>query len=382
MAVFDPYAPDPPPPPDDGWTYPGILGGPPLPPSHPSPYYWQPGSPTSVRRRSLAAIAAIVLLIALVGGGIGVALSRLTASNAKLNDPVVDVNVSLGNGDAAAGTGIVLTSTGEVLTNNHVVENSEHISIQAGADSFTATVVGVDPADDVAVLRLSNASGLPTANLGDSSHVQLGDSVTAVGNALGRGGAPEASQGHVTALNQTITATDDAGANAETLTGMIQFDATIQPGDSGGPLYNSAGQIVGLDTAGSGHVGRRVFGSNQGFAIPINAALTIAREIASGTTAPNIVHGHRALLGVEVQDSASPAGALVVGVQPGSPADTVGLAANDVIVSAAGHAVVSVNSLRNALSNRSPGDSVRVAWLDPSGQRHAASVQLTNGGIP
>jgi S1-C subfamily serine protease len=383
MALYDPYAPgDPPPPPDDAWTYPGPGGHPAAPPPA-WPYYWDPAPPSRMRRRSLAAIVALLLTIALVGAGVGVAVSRLAGSAAKLNDPVVDVNVALGSGDAAAGTGIILTSSGQILTNNHVVENSQRISVQVNATTtYTATVIGVDPSDDIAVLQVQQGSGLPAANIGDSSHLQVGDSVTAVGNALGRGGTPQSAQGRVTALDQTITATDDTGSNSETLTNMIQFDATIQPGDSGGPLYNSSGQVVGMDTAGSGHVGRRALGSNQGFAIPINSAITIARQITSGANAPNVVRGHRGLLGVEVQESTSPAGALVVSVQAGSPAENAGISANDVIVSVAGRTVDSVNSLRQGLQNHNPGESVTVSWLDTSGQQHNATVQLTTGGIP
>jgi S1-C subfamily serine protease len=386
MALFDPYGrddppPPPPPPADDGWYFPGTAEHPLPPPVW--PYYWEPAAPRSPRRRAFSVVAALLLLVALVGAGVGVAVSRLTAGSPALSQPVVDINVALADGDSAAGTGIVLNSSGEVLTNNHVVANSDHVSVETpdGA-SYSATVVGVDPSNDVAVIQVSGVSGLPTAKIGDSSRLQVGDAVTAVGNALGRGGPPVSTSGHVTGLGQTITATDDNGGNAETLNNMIEFDANIQQGDSGGPLYDSSGQVVGVDTAGSGRVGRPTFGGNQGFAIPINAAIGIAHQITSGSPAPNVVRGHRGLLGVSVQDSASPAGALVVGVQSGSPAESAGITANDVIVKVNGSTVTSVRSLRTALQSSKPGDSVSVSWLDPSGAEHAATLQLINGGIP
>ncbi len=368
MALYDPYdQPYPaPPPPPPAW-----------------PYYWEPTPPISTRRRSFAAIAVLLLGIAIIGGAVGVVVSRFSSSASSLNAAVVDVNVSLADGQSAAGTGIILTATGQVLTNNHVVANSDHISVQvSGSTSYTATVVGVDPSDDVALIQLDNASGLPTASVGDSSKLQVGDSVTAVGNALGRGGPPVATSGHVLALQQTITATDDNGGNAETLRNMIQFDANIQPGDSGGPLYNSAGKVVGVDTAGSAHAGRRAEGGNQGFAIPINSAMTIARQIASGQSSSTIVRGHRGILGVRVQDSSSPAGAGVIGVEPNSPADAVGMNNGDVIVSVAGKGVTSVSSLRDALIGHRPGETVPINWVTSSGQPHNATLQLADGGIP
>jgi len=382
MALYDPYEPPhPPPPPDDGWGF-GAAGGHSAPPPA-WPYYWDPSPPTSSRRRSLAAIGLLLLVIALIGAGVGVLVSRISSTASTLNGPVVDVNVALSDGQSAAGTGIVLTSTGQVLTNNHVVENSDRISVQVGgATSYTASVVGVDPSQDIALIQLDNASGLPTASIGDSSKLHVGDSVTAVGNALGRGGTPVSTTGHVTALDQTITATDDNGGNAETLDSMIQFDATIQPGDSGGALYDSAGKVVGVDTAGSARVGRRTAGVNQGFAIPINGAMTIARQIASGETSPDIVRGHRGIVGVRVDDSTSPRGAVITGVEPGSPAETIGLTEGDVIVSVAGSTVDSVSALRTALASHKPGDTVKVGWVTSSGARHDAMLQLSDGGIP
>jgi S1-C subfamily serine protease len=146
---------------------------------------------------------------------------------------------------------MVLTSSGEVLTNNHVINGSTSVrATTSTGKSYDAKVVGYDRADDVAVLQLQGASNLPTITAA-SSPPAVGDSVLALGNALGRGGTPSTAEGTVTALNQTITAADNNGSNPETLHGMIQIDANIQPGDSGGPLVNANGEVVGMNSAGS-----------------------------------------------------------------------------------------------------------------------------------
>src|SRR4051812_24270464 len=210
---------------------------------------------------------------------------------------VVDIDTVLGyrNGEAA-GTGMVLTSDGEVLTNNHVVEGATTITVlvvSTGA-SYTATVVGTDPGDDVAVLQLSDASGLQVADFSRAS-ATIGEAVTAVGNAGGTGGTPSAVSGSVTALDQSITATDETGGNAEQLTGLIETDADVQAGDSGGPLYDtSSGEIVGMDTAAS------TGGNVVGYAIPISSALSVAQQIVGGEDSATIHQGYPAFLGVSV----------------------------------------------------------------------------------
>jgi len=371
------------------WTYPltGDSLQPPL-----SPPYWPPPPPpppAHSRRRAAAALTGIVLVFAGIAAGVTLGLRHVTtapttASTGSVTAAVVDVNSDLGAGNSASGTGMILSSSGQILTNNHVVEGAVSVTVDVidNGRTYNATVVGVDPTDDVAVLQLANASDLPTVPIGDSSHVSVGDSVTAIGNALGRGGAPTDSSGTVTALGQTVTATDPGGANAETLTDMIAFNAQIQPGDSGGPLVDSSGKVIGMDTAGGGRVRRVNPGSSVGFAIPINSAITIAHQITSGSNAPNVTSAHAPLLGVEAQDSTSPLGALVVGVQPNTPADGAGIAARDVIVSLSGTTIDTVSTLHNALLRHKPGDSVDVGWLDPQGTQHHATVQLASGAIP
>ena len=305
------------------------------------------------------------------------------AAIASTTDPVVvDINTTLADqSGSAAGTGLVITSSGEVLTNNHVIEGASSVTVQVAGTgpTYTATVVGTDKADDIALLQVHGVSNLRTASLGDSSKVSTGDAVVAIGNALGKGGTPAASQGVIGALGQTITA-DDGSGNSETLTGLLQVRASIQPGDSGGPLVDSSGKVIGIDTAAqvSGRL-RQATGSTTGYAIPINTAISLAHQIETGGAgSANIQIGARGILGVTIQDAAT-SGASVSGVQANGPAASAGLAAGDVITSLGSKSVTSAASLSLAMQGRKPGDRVAVAWLDHAGTRHSSTVQLTTG---
>jgi S1-C subfamily serine protease len=288
---------------------------------------------------------------------------------------VVDIDVVLGGTQRAAGTGMVLTSDGEVLTNRHVVEGETSISVTVAATGriYSARVVGISTTTDVAVVQLVNASGLATVKTSTSA-VRTGDSVVGVGNAGGTGGRPSAAAGTVTGVDQSITASDTDGSNPERLTGLVETDAGIQPGDSGGPLLNSSDQAVGMDTAASAQ-------GNDGYAIPIGTALAVARQIeaggsgtraGAGATATTSSHGY---LGVEVADGAD--GAEVAGVVEGSPAARAGMTAGDTITSVAGHQVGSVSDLSTVMSSLSPGQRVAVAWVGQDGASHTARVTLT-----
>ena len=155
-----------------------------------------------------------------------------SGDTSRVKAAVVDIVSALGGGAAAAGTGIVLTSSGVVLTNDHVVVGAEAISVRLTSTgrTYPATLINADQYHDVAVLQLQGAAGLTAAPLGDSATVRVGDSVTAWGNALGREGPPVEAPGRVTALGQSITASDETGQTSENLTDMIQTDAPIQPG--------------------------------------------------------------------------------------------------------------------------------------------------------
>ena len=169
--------------------------------------------------------------------------------------------------------------------------------------TYSASVVGYNRTKDIAVLQLHNASGLKTATIGNSSSVSVGEDIVGIGNAGGTGGTPSAAGGTVTALNQSITASDEGDGSSEQLTGLIETNADIQPGDSGGSLVDTSGEVLGIDTAASAGFSFQSSGQssgNQGYAIPINEAITIAKEIEAGTSSSTVHIGATAFLGVEV----------------------------------------------------------------------------------
>ena len=320
-------------------------------------------------------------------GSTGSSASTLGAATSAQEVGVVDIDTVLAYAGAeAAGTGMVLTTGGEVLTNNHVIEGSTSISVTVvtTGQTYPATVVGTDATDDIAVLQLSGASDLAVANFATAA-VAVGDAVTGVGNAQGAGGTPAASPGTVTAINQTITTEADGVAASETLTGLIETNADIQSGDSGGPLFNAGDQVVGIDTAAQ-QGGYRT----AGYAIPISTALSIAQQIESGNASANIVIGYPAFLGVQVSSTAnsgrsryaqpSPVGgALISGVVSGGPAAAAGLTAGDTITAVDGTTIDSPSALTETLAGDAPGQTVTITWTDSSGASQTASVTLVNG---
>ncbi|MDX6336272.1 MAG: hypothetical protein QOG05_3612 [Streptosporangiaceae bacterium] len=319
----------------------------------------------------------------------------------KVEPGVVNVNSTLKYQDgAAAGTGMILSSNGVVLTNNHVVEGSTHLTARlvAGGKKYQATVIGVDPTDDVALIKLVGASGLKTVQVGNSSKVKLGTPVVAIGNAGGTG-YPTVTSGTITALGRTITASNaGGGANTETLHNMLQTNAPIAEGDSGGALANAAGQVIGMNTAANSQsLGGQ--GTSMGFAIPINRALSLAKEIAAGKASGHILIGPKGFMGVGV-DTVSDAnaclaqsgvgagyqvptksGALVCNVYPGTPAYKAGVRAGDVITGVSGQSVTTASGLTSVMLKYKPGVSVSLTWVDTSKQSHTSSMTLINGPV-
>lgn len=306
-----------------------------------------------------------------------------SSAGAAVDPAVVDIVTTLGyQGGKAAGTGIVLTPTGEILTNHHVVQGATGISVTdvGNGRTYSGSVVGYDASDDIAVVQLSGASGLKTAQLADSSKLVIGQPVVAVGNAGGVGGTPSEAPGTVTALNRTINAADDNGSS-EQLTGLIQTSARLVSGDSGGPLVDSAGKVVGVDTAGSSRFSFRN-ASAGGFAIPINKALSIAHQITSGQSSSTVHIGPSAFLGVKIRPSTDGnSGADVAGVVSGSPAAHAGVAAGDVITSVGGRAVSSPTDLSSVMQLHHPGDRVTLGWFDGDGGAHTATLSLATGPV-
>jgi S1-C subfamily serine protease len=320
------------------------------------------------------------------------------------------------NSEAAAGTGMVLNPDGLVLTNNHVIEGSTSITatVPATGQAYTARVLGYDKTGDIAVIQLQKASGLTRVPVGNSSSVKAGQTIVALGNAGGQNKITAAA-GRVTGLGQTITASDEAGSTtSETLHGMIQINADIQPGDSGGPLASTA-DVIGMDTAGSnGDTSQQAVG----FAIPINTVLSVARQIADGKASAAVAIGYPSFLGIFIgsgsdsnpQDQAQQqeqqygssaagpscstsnagltapsaiapvnSGALVDGTICGSPADRAGMTGGAVITAVNGRAVGSPAQLSGILAPFHPGDTISVTWVSPGGQRTTSSIRLAAG---
>jgi S1-C subfamily serine protease len=326
----------------------------------------------------------------------------------KIKPGLVIINTALQyNSETAAGTGIVINADGLVLTNNHVIDHATKITATAASTgtTYTATVVGYDKTGDIALIQLRNAAGLTAAQIGNSSSVKTGDSVVALGNAEGQG-AITAKPGRVTGLGQTVTASEDGGSTAsETLHGMIQTNADIVPGDSGGPLASSAG-VIGMDTAESDGNTQR---ASDGFAIPTDTVLSVARQIAAGHASSTITIGYPPFAGIftrsgsdsspqaqaqqqsggfsggigntprcytsnsglSVPSTIAPAssGALIIGTICESPAAAAGITGGAVITAVNGQAVSSPDDLTGTLSRFHPGDTVSVTWVSLSGQQ-------------
>jgi S1-C subfamily serine protease len=343
----------------------------------------------------LALLAATALLFATLSRG---ATTAPKDAAAVVAPALVNINTNLAyQGAQAAGTGIVLTSDGTVVTNNHVIRGATTIRATdvGNGKTYKATVVGYDVANDIAVLRLQNASGLKTAKLADSSKVHVGDAVTAVGNAGGVGGTPSSATGTITGINRSITASD-GGSDSEKLTGLIETNAQLQPGDSGGSLVDANGHVVGIDTAAGGSSFQPSYrlwgdqgGTTSGFAIPINKAMSFVKQIQAGKASATTHIGQTALLGVSVDPNgggygdfynATPSnGALVADVLQGSGADKAGISSGDVITKVDGKTVGSPSTLTSLLLGHTPSQSVVVQWVDQYGSSHKATVRLMVG---
>jgi S1-C subfamily serine protease len=349
-------------------------------------------------------------------GSSGTGLNTQAVTN-KVQPGVVDITSTLSySSETAQGTGMVISSNGLVLTNNHVINGATKIKVTlvtSGA-TYTARVVGYDATGDVALLQLQGASGLKIVTVGNSSQVNLGMPVLALGNAQGQGGTPTVAPGIINATNRTITAGDQGTGTTETLHGMLQTSAAIQPGDSGGPLANASGQVIGMDTAASSSSTSST--TTMGYAIPINSALTIAHQIAAGQSSATVHIGLPGFIGVSVADpsqgcpttggtggnggvggtgggtggfggigsgsgsgSSTTSGALVCQVFPSTPAASSGLATGDVITAVNGQSVTNENVLSQIMTKYNPGQTVSVTYSNAHGGSKTTSVKLVAG---
>lgn len=319
----------------------------------------------------------------------GTAATTATAAQQK---GVVTINATLQyQGATSSGTGMILSSGGLVLTNNHVVDGATSIQVtdESTGKQYTATVVGTEASADVALLQMKDASGLTPVTLDNDGGVVTGNAITAVGNAEGTG-TLVAADGTVGATDQTMTAQTETGAAAETLNGMIQFQAGVISGDSGGPLLDSDGEVVGMTTAASSGPGTTI-----AYAITIDNALAVVHHIESGSTANGVTIGYPAFLGVAFSANSSggfaegfggnaPAtttsGATISAVISGTPAASAGLVAGDTITKVDGTAISTSDALSAALATHKPGDRVTITWVSgTTGASSSATVTLMAG---
>ncbi len=419
-GLVEPDGPPPPPPPpissypppSQAWAGPGAAapGGESDPFAYPPPqsstaqFGPPPASPAGKKSRIWLPVAVVA---ALIGGLVGAGVTALAdnSNNNSNNDltihesaatpgaavlsgnvtipqlvskvipAVVSIDVkSQGNEDE--GTGMIITSSGEVVTNNHVIElyvddgDSGTITVTeyGQTKALATTLIGYDQTKDVALLKIDNASNLPTVTFGNSSKAVVGDAVVAIGNALGlAAGTPTVTQGIVSALGRSVTAGGD-GTAAENLQNLIQTDAAINPGNSGGPLIDTSGQVIGMNTAVAGTSGDGTSSQNIGFAIPIAQVESLLPQLAKGGQSGE----GGGYLGVDIttltpslrqQYGFTPTqGAVILSVVSGSPAAKAGLVQGDVIVGINGTAITSAETLQSAIQKSKVGQQVSITY--------------------
>jgi len=322
------------------------------------------------------------------GGAILPSGMSIPALVAKFVASVVSIDVK-GQGTEDQGTGMIVTSNGYVVTNNHVIAaavggGTITVTRTGSTKSLPATLVGTNPIDDVALIRINGASGLPAVTLGNSNALVAGDAVVAIGNALGlAAGTPTVTQGIVSALGRTVTA--GTSSSSETLNNMIQTDAAINPGNSGGPLLDSHGNVIGMNTAVAGTLPDGTSAQNIGFAIPVATIQSLLKSLKAGASVVN----HGAFIGVEIM-SMSPelqqqygftisSGAVVMSVIAGSGAAAAGVKQGDIIVKIDGTKIGSAQDVTSVISSKHPGDNIKLEVV--RGQKHV-TLTVTLGSQP
>ena len=306
----------------------------------------------------------------------------------KVQPSVVSIDVK-GSGEEDQGTGMIITSNGLVVTNNHVIAaavNGGTITVtETGTTkSLKATLVGTNPIDDVALIRINKVKNLPTVTFGNSNALVAGDAVVAIGNALGlAAGTPTVTSGIVSALGRTVTA--GTSTSSETLDNMIQTDAAINPGNSGGPLLDSRGDVIGMNTAVAGTLSDGTSAQNIGFAIPVATIESLLKTLKAGESIVN----HGAFIGVEIS-SMSPElqaeygfsvsyGAVVMSVISGTGAAKAGVKQGDIIVGINNTAVNSAQDVSSIVSALRPGDQISLKII--RGTKHL-TLKVTLGTEP
>ena len=302
----------------------------------------------------------------------------------KLLPSVVSIDVS-GSGGEDQGTGMIISSSGLVITNNHVIAaaiGSGNITVTRSGSTkkYPATLIGTNPINDVALIRIDNVSGLPAVAFGNSKKLNVGDSVVAIGNALGlAAGTPTVTTGIVSALGRTVTASSSVAT--ETLNDMIQTDAAINPGNSGGPLLDSAGNVIGMNTAVAGTLPDGSSAQNIGFAIPAATIQSLLKTLMAGQSV--VTHG--AYMGVEIESMTQAlqqqygfsvsTGAVVMSVIAGTGAANAGIKQGDIITAINGTTIGGGQDVQSVISSHRPGDVVKVSIVRGT-QRLTLNVTL------
>lgn len=373
-----------------------------------SPTMYVSTKPPSTKRAALVGALAGALVAALVSVGIvtltdgdndgeGSVVPPISVTNgqaldvhavlAAVQDAVVAINVEGQSNfglSRGAGSGMVIESDGLILTNNHVIENATSISVTlADGRDVDADLVGSIPSNDVALVRVRDVSGLPTVSFASSSDLRVGDPVVAIGNALGLGGTPSVTAGIVSALGRELDA-----QNGQHLTDLIQTDAAIYQGNSGGPLVNASGAVVGVNTAVATSAANGA-AENLGFALPIDQLEPLIEELKQGGGEVEI----GAFLGVRTVDldDVQPAilerfgvtadeGAFVGDIVPGSGAEEAGLEPGDVIIGIDGHDVTDSTDVGEIILALEPGERVEIT-IERGGRERTITATLGSRGV-
>lgn len=393
----------------------------------PGPYGAWPPPPPPRRRRSgvLAAVAGGVIGSALTcaiaipvvnvmgsdddtrpssssssGADIDDLVNRGDGDTDQASDPgeVSDAGVLLVNtalqGGEGAGTAMVLTADGLAVTNYHVVDNSTTVEVEVAAtgEKHEATVLGYDASADVAVLQIDGVSDLDTVTVDDDGGVDVGDAVAALGNAGGQGFLSEV-RGEVTSLDESITTTDQYNGNETEIGGLIETDADVVPGYSGGPMFDAEGEVIGISTAaastngqdgptssvpGAQAQGTVQEGGGVSYARPIDEALDVVQAVIDGDEGDGIVIGTPAYLGVSINPSGGEA--VVAAAEADTPAGQAGLEEGDVITAIGDTEVSTFDELAAAVASHEPGDTVTITW-QRDGREMSGEATLTESPL-
>jgi putative serine protease PepD len=383
----------------------------PTPPPPPPPSFQAPLPPAAPKKKAgkVAGILAVLVAVGLIAAAIGTAVTGdeeandspvTTQTTLQSSSPIVtaapssngeaktavgeavkvigpsvvtitsDVSNGMGGNGQSAGTGIIITPEGEIVTNNHVVEGATAIMVRLAGqvDPVPATLLAADPSNDLALIKI-NGQDLPAATFADSNTIAVGDPVVAMGYALALDGEPTVTSGIISALNRTLAI--DAEVS---LDGLIQTDTAISSGNSGGPLVNLDGQVVGINTA----VARDDMSSaanNVGFAISVTEILDVLDWLRSNTDGSVRVSG---FLGVTIASrNDGGQGAVIQTVAPGSPASTAGLKVGDIVLEVDGQPISGQVGLVAAIRDASPGDEVTIKF-ERGGSMETALATLTD----